>query len=119
MNVFEVVYGRISGFGYPVYDTLALQGIDPPYVVMSKVSVLEAYTLQGTTDLLQTRIQIDCYTTDISAARDMFEQIRAALDVQGPDLYLGEVTQTGDFPELTLEASRVSGDFSLNHQRVM
>lgn len=119
MNVFEVVYGRINGFGYPVYDTLALQGVDPPYAVMSKISSLENWTLQGTTDLLQTRIQIDCYAIDIAQARDMFEQIRAALNVQGPDIYCGEVSQTGDFPELTLEASRVSGDFSLNHQRVM
>lgn len=73
--------------------------------------------LEGPTDLVNSRLQIDAYATTPTAARGLWIEARNLLKVNAADYSCGDILETGELPELLLDdyAHRISGDFSLWH----
>lgn len=116
MTIRESVYARLQGLG-SVYLALAPQSESLPYVVFQVVSGVEEFDFEGSSELVNTRIQVDAYAATPTAANDLWRSARALLEPPGSDFACGAITELGSFPELNLDdmAHRVSGDFSLWH----
>ena len=109
------VMTRLQPLGMPVFRSLAPQSQDLPYIVISEVAALETWHLAGAADLLQTRLQVDCYASDPTSVYDLYLSARALLQPPGDDFSCGGIDTIGELTELEIDAHRYAGDFNLWH----
>lgn len=104
----------------------APQSVAAPYVVLSRVSGIPDYHLQGPSGLVQSRVQADCYGTTYASAKGVARQVEARLSgFRGPHgttqfdgvFKVGERDLYNDDPTpAALHA--VSMDFTLWHKEI-
>ena len=97
----------VAGKSFP---NLAAQDTVPPYIVYQRVVSVPHNTLQGATDLQNTRVQIDAYAKTYGQAQALAENVRAAMQGAGfSNIQLSEQ----DFFEVEVRLHRVSLDYSI------
>lgn len=97
----------VAGKSYP---NLAAQDASAPYIVYQRVVSTTHNTLQGPSDLQNTRMQIDVYAKTYGGAQQLAGAVRAALlGATFINLQLSEQ----DFYESEVRLHRVSLDYSI------
>lgn len=97
----------VAGRSYP---NLAAQDAVAPYLVYQRVVSPTHNTLQGATDLQNTRVQIDAYAKTYSAVQMLAAQVRAAMQAAG---FVNLQITEQDFFEIDARLHRVSLDYSI------
>jgi len=97
----------VAGKSFP---NLAAQDTAPPYIVYQRVVSVTHNTLQGTTDLQNTRVQIDVYAKTYASAQQVAAAVRSAMSTASfTNLQISEQ----DFYEAEARLHRVSLDYSI------
>ena len=95
-----------------VYPLIAPDGVARPYVVYQRVSATTQNILNGTSGLINTRLQVDVYATSYAQA----QAIAAAIDALMADWSVPNVSVLSqDFYEPQAKLHRVSTDYSVWH----
>lgn len=116
MTVQESVYARLQGLG-SVYYLRAPQSEPLPYLIYQMVSGVEEFDFEGSTELTNSRVQVDAYASTPTAADALWRSARTLMEPPGNDFACGAINVVGEFPERSLDENvhRASGDFSLWH----
>ena len=61
------------------YQDVAAQGTVAPYIVWSEVTSTINNTLQGASNLQNTRVQVDCYATSAGARSTLADAVAVAI----------------------------------------
>jgi len=112
----DKVYARLQGLG-TVFKSKAPQSQDVPYLIFQIIAGVEMFEFQGSTNMTNTRVQVDSYALTATEAETLWKAARDAMAPNGTDFICGGINQTGELPELGLAETvfRHSGDFSLWH----
>ena len=97
----------VAGRSYP---NLAAQDAVAPYLVYQRIVSPTLNTLQGASDLQNTRVQIDAYAKTYSAVQILATQVRAAMQAAG---FVNLQITEQDFLEIDARLHRVSLDYSI------
>lgn len=86
MSIEDAIYSRLSTFAAlellvtnRIYPQQGPQGVAKPYIVYGRISTERISALGADTDIAQARFQFNCYSDTYDNARDVFEQVRAAM----------------------------------------
>ena len=97
----------VDGRSYP---SLADQAAVPPYIVYQRVVSVIHNSLQGPSDLQNTRVQIDVYAKTYGGAQQLASAVSQAMQA-APFINLQISDQ--DFYEMEVRLHRVSLDYSI------
>ena len=75
--------------GSRVYPVTAPQGTPLPRITVQKISAVRTYHVQGQTDLVESRVQVDCWGRSFSEAKDAARAIITALSGYRDDFFSG------------------------------
>lgn len=100
--------------GAAIYAGRAPEGMAPPFLVHRRASAQRIHALDGPTDMLRGRFQVDCYARDYAAALAIAEAAADAVQANaGADLYVeqdGAIDLYED--EVTPKLHRATVDFT-------
>ena len=65
--------------GVPVDWGMSMQGINPPRIVLTRVSGGADYTSEGPSGYSVARVQVDCYGASVGAAKTLARSVKAAI----------------------------------------
>ena len=89
-----------------VYNILAPQGAIVPFLVLSRISTGDHYSMAGTTGIRDGLFQITCYATSYKSSRNISKDVRQILQ-----------NYTGTLPDGTVViATFVEKDFDLPYE---
>ena len=97
----------VAGRSFP---NLAAQDTALPYIVYQRVVSVTHNTLQGTTDLQNTRVQIDVYAKTYASAQQLAAAVRSAMSTAS---FTNLQISDQDFYEAEARLHRVSLDYSI------
>jgi hypothetical protein len=98
--------------GARIYPLTAPDNVVKPFVVYQRVASVSENVLEGSTTLVNTRIQIDAYALTYAGAQHLASQIAAALES-----WDAQVISLGaqDMYEDAVKLHRVQADYSVWH----
>ena len=118
----ELLTGLLSGVaGGRRYWGRAPQNAARPFVVLTRVSGFRDYHMQGSSGLVETRVQADCYADTYTAAKGVARAIDTALSghragaIQGIFIDSERDLPAADAGEVN-HLFRVSLDLMIHHQ---
>lgn len=91
MSIEESIFYRMASFaglsaivGNQIYPIQAPSSAQPPYLAYWRVSNPTEWLMgSSTSDILEPRFQVDCFSTSFSQVRAIARQVRGALDKWG------------------------------------
>ncbi|API58863.1 hypothetical protein BSL82_05680 [Tardibacter chloracetimidivorans] len=114
----DAIFQRLSGYaglsalvGSRIYPSRAADGAGTPYVVHSEAAPIDQVPdLDGVGDLVEVRVQVDAWAETAITARQVGDQVRAALDdftgtVGG--VAIAHVTIAGGFDDYDADVSPI------------
>lgn len=75
--------------GSRVYPITAPQGTPLPRITVHKISAVRTYHVQGQADLVESRVQVDCWGRSFGEAKDAARAIITALSGYRDDFFSG------------------------------
>ncbi len=91
-GLFTWLKSNVSSVSARVYALEAPQGAVAPYLVVQKISAPRSHTHQGADGLVVARFQFTCVATTYKGAKDVAEELRAALDGKAVTMGTTEVS---------------------------